>query len=97
MIESERVGSEKEFHPAVAVAGREPLLAQPGDIFGRRTPEETAVLPAELRRTQVADAVARVARVHVLKQHQPPRFVQPEHLLVLQRAHRGHRLEALVE
>jgi threonine dehydrogenase-like Zn-dependent dehydrogenase len=32
------------------------LLAQPGDIPGRRIPEEAAVLAAELRRTQVAHA-----------------------------------------
>ena len=33
-----------------------------------------------------------------LKHHvNDPGFVQPEHLLVLERAHRGHRLEALVE
>src|SRR5205809_2904981 len=62
--------------------GGEPLVTQPGDIFGRGAPEETAVLPAELRRTQVADAPAGVVRLHVLKQHQTPGFVQAEDLLV---------------
>jgi len=79
------------------VAGPEPLLPQSGDVFGGGTPEETAVLPAELRRTQVADAVARIGRVHPLKEQEPPGFVQPQHLLVLERAHRGHGFEPLME
>ena len=60
-------------------------------------PNRRDVLPAELRSTQVADAVTRVARVHLLEQHQAPGFVQPERLLVLERAHRGDRFETLVE
>jgi hypothetical protein len=45
----------------------------------------------------VADVLARVARVHSLEQHQPPGLVQPENFLELERAHRGHGLEALME
>src|SRR5688572_23032180 len=55
---------------------RESLFPQPADISCWRTPEEPGVLSAELRRTQIADAAARLARVQPLKQHQPPGFVQ---------------------
>src|ERR1700751_5120408 len=40
------------------------LLAQSGDVLGRRTSEEAAVFPAELRRAQISHALACGARVH---------------------------------
>ena len=75
----------------------EPLLPQPGDVSRRGAPKETRVLPAELRRTQVADAAARIAGIQILIQHQPPGFMQSEELLVLEGAHRRHRLEPLMK
>ena len=82
---------------APTIARAPPCLAQPDDAFGRRPSEQPRVLPAELRSAQVADSVTCVARVHLLEQHQAPGFVQPERLLVLERAHRGDRFETLVE
>ena len=75
----------------------ESLLTHPSDIAGRRASEETRVLATELRRAQIADAVARITRVHLLEQHQSSCFMQPEDLLVLERTQRGHGLEALVK
>ena len=50
-----------DFHDGVF--GTESFFTQPRDVFARRTFEEAAVFPAELRGAQVADASARVAGV----------------------------------
>src|SRR3546814_10076344 len=42
----------------------------------RRCPEQAAVLPAELRGTVVADAMAGRGGFHPFAQHQPARFLQ---------------------
>src|SRR3546814_8815719 len=63
----------------------------------RRCPEQAAVLPAELRGTVVADAMAGRGGFHPFAQHQPARFLQAQLLLELQRRHGRGRLEALVQ
>ena len=75
----------------------EALVSQPGDILTRRLTIEAAVLPTELRGTQVADALTGVRRVQALKQHQPARLMEPENLLILQRTHGRHGFEALMK
>ena len=60
-------------------------------------PKNRGVLSAELRRAQVADALAGATRVQILKQHESTSFVQPKHLLILERAHRRHGFEALMK
>src|SRR6476646_8348836 len=67
------------------------------DISRRGASKETGVLPTELRGAQVADAMARLVRVHFLEQHESARLVQSEDFLVLERTQRGHGFEALVE
>lgn len=54
---------------------RDALFTQPGDVPGRRAPEETAVVPAELRGAQVSDLPARGGRVHRRGQHESPRLL----------------------
>ena len=67
------------------------IFAQSGNILGRRVAEKAAVFSTELRGADVPDVAARRTRVHHGGQHQPPCFLKPQHLLVLQRAHRGDR------
>src|SRR5918998_1981823 len=67
------------------------------DVPSRRIAEQPAILATELRRTLVPDLIRCARRVHRPCQHQPPSFLEPELLLVLQRTHRGYRLEVRVE
>src|SRR5204863_4634553 len=60
---------------------------QASDIALRRRAEQPTVLATELRRAFVPHTPARAARVEVLVQHQLPRLLQAQLLLVLQRAH----------
>ena len=57
------------------------------DIFRRRSPEETAIFTAELRRAQISNATTRVPRIQHRGQHETPRFLKPQRFLLLQRAH----------
>ena len=59
--------------------------------------EHPPVLAAELGRAFVPDPERRLRRVQPFAQHQPPRLLQAQPLLVLQRAQARHRLEVLVE
>src|SRR5947199_10841302 len=70
---------------------------QCGHVPTRRGTEHAPVFAAELRRALVADAERRFGRVQPLAQHQPPRLLQAQALLVLQWAHRRHALEMEVE
>ena len=64
--------------------------------LGRRS-EQATVLATELRRAFVPHTPAGTARVEVLVQHQLPRFLQTQLLLVLQRAHASQGAEMLQE
>ena len=65
------------------------------DIALRRRAEEATVLATELRRAFIAHTPAGTARVEVLVQHQLPRLLQTQLLLVLQRAHASEGTEML--
>ena len=54
---------------AEALISSESLFAQPRDIVGWRTADETSVLPAELRRTHVTDAETSSLASTFLTQH----------------------------
>src|ERR1017187_8962955 len=73
------------------------LLAQSGDVFGRRTAEEAAVFSAELRSAEIAYALTRSTRVRHGRHHETPRLLQAQHLLIVQWAHRSDGLKVLVE
>lgn len=63
----------------------------------RRRAEQAPILPVELRGAFVADTVAGGGGIEQVDEHQPARFLQTQRLLILQRAHRGQRLEVLVQ
>jgi hypothetical protein len=69
----------------------------PFQVLLRWCPEEPAVLATELRGTLVANKASSVTRVNILVQHQLPRFLKSQLLLVLQRARAGDRAEMLAE
>src|SRR5216117_3498589 len=71
--------------------------AQPLDVAQGRLAEEPLVLPAEVRRIAVTHPVSGGRGVDIAGEKQPPGLLQPELLLKLQRAHRGDRLEVVVE
>ena len=79
------------------VRGRKALFTQPGDVLGGRIPEEAAVFPAELRSALIPHVPTRSTCVHHRRQHETPRLLEAQHLLVLQGAHRGDGLEVLVK
>ncbi len=49
-----------------------------------------AVLPAELRRAFITDAVAGAGYIQTFIDHQPPSFLQSQLFLILQRQRREH-------
>src|SRR5690349_11207176 len=55
------------------------------DIAVRRSAELTIVLSAKLRGALIANHASRLASIHILVQHQLPRFLQTQLLLRLQR------------
>ena len=69
----------------------------PARVPPRRLAEHPGVLAAELRRAPVPHPERRDLGPFALLDHQPPRFEQPEPLLVLHRAHRGRLLEPTEE
>src|SRR6266545_5690425 len=71
--------------------------SQPLDVAHGRLTEEPLVLPAELRRIVVADPVSSGRGVEVAGNEESPGLLQPQLLLELQRAHRGDRLEVVVQ
>ncbi|RMN46591.1 hypothetical protein ALQ60_05456 [Pseudomonas syringae pv. papulans] len=56
-----------------------------------------AVLPAELRRAFIADAIAGAGGVQAFIDDQPSSFLQAQLFLILQRAHGRQRLESVVQ
>lgn len=72
-------------------------IAQAHDVAQRRLAEQTPVLAAELRGAFVADPMTRGGRIEHFAEHQSPRFMKPQLLLVLKRAHRRHRLEVVMQ
>src|SRR5579885_3611432 len=69
------------------------ILPQARNIPSRRTSEEAAVFPAELGGAQISNALTRAASIHHRPEHEAPSFLEPQHFLILQRAHRGHSFE----
>lgn len=67
------------------------------DIPHRRIAEQPSVLPAELRHALVADAKCRGAGIDGFDQQQTAGFVEPDLLLVLQRAQPGDGGEVMVK
>jgi hypothetical protein len=67
----------------------------PPYVFPRWRPEQTAVLPAELRWALVAHQTSRPPGVEVLANHQMASLLQPQLLLVLKRARASDGPEAL--
>jgi hypothetical protein len=63
----------------------------------RRRAEQATVLATELRRAFVPNAPAGAACIEILVQHQLPRFLQTQLLLVLQRAHAREGAKMLPE
>jgi hypothetical protein len=63
----------------------------------RRRAEQAPVLATELRRAFVPHTPGGAARVQVFVQHQLPRFLQTQLLLVLQRTHAGEGAKVLPE
>src|ERR687890_2607850 len=63
----------------------------------RRRAEESLVVAGEVRDVAVAYAVAGARGVEVLAEHEASGLLEAHPLLELQRAHRGHRLEVVVE
>src|SRR5262249_50070500 len=84
-----RVGSE-----AGALRGGSP---QPRHVAHRRRAKEPPVLAAEVRGVVIPDAVAGAGGVDVLAEHEAAGFLEPQLLLELEGAHRGDRLEVVVE
>src|SRR5882724_11979150 len=72
-------------------------FAQARDLDAWRRTEQAPVFAAELRRAFVADTMPGGGAFDSVGKHQPPRFVQPQMLLVLQRGHRSDRLEAVMQ
>ena len=62
-------------------------LTQVRDVAQRRLVKKTAVLAAEVGGALIADFERRGRCIEMLREHQPPRFVQAQPFLVLQRAH----------
>src|SRR5215216_4351504 len=60
------------------------LFTQPGDVLDWRTPEEAAVISTELRGAYIPHLPTRCARVRNRGQHQTPRLLKAQRLLVLQ-------------
>lgn len=63
----------------------------------RRFAEHAFVFAVELGGTFIAHSQGRSARVLVLRQHQAPRFVQTQLLVILQRAEPRNRLKMPVQ
>src|SRR5205085_213573 len=66
-------------------------------ISRRRLAEEPLVLSTKLRGIFVAHPIAGARGIQVFAQHETPRLLEPELLLELQGAHRGHRLELVMK
>ena len=73
------------------------INAHPPDVPLRRFAEQTSVLTAELRGTFVSHSAPRVSGVKVLVEHQLPRFLQAQLLLILQWADTGDGAKMLPE
>src|ERR1700722_11629742 len=72
-------------------------FTQARDLDAWRRTEQAPVFAAELRRAFVADAMPGGGAFDAVGEHHPPRFVQPQVLLVLQRGHRSDRLETMMQ
>src|SRR4051812_30943459 len=73
------------------------LTLERGQMATRRRAEHPPVFPAELGRALVPDPERRLASVEPFPRHQPPRLLEPEPLLVLERAQGRYALEVEVE
>jgi hypothetical protein len=71
-------------------------FAQACDLQAWRRTKQAPIFAAELRRALIPDTIPRGGAFDAIGEHQPPRLVQPQMFLVLQRRHRGNRLEAMV-
>src|SRR6185295_13852249 len=72
-------------------------LSQSLHIAYRGLAEEPLVLAAEVRGVVVAHPVPGARGVEPLAQHEAARFLEPQLLLKLERAHRRDGLEVIVE
>jgi hypothetical protein len=72
---------------------RQVSLSKGLDVAVRRRAKQPAILTAELGRTLVTHAEARLGGVEGFAQHEAPCFLQAKALLVLERAERRHFLE----
>jgi hypothetical protein len=69
------------------------LFTKAVDVARRRAAEEARVLVTELGRARIADAPSRGSGVEHRREHQAPRFLQPQSLLVLQGTEAGDGFE----
>src|ERR1019366_1339628 len=64
---------------------------------GEGRPEQSAILPTQLRGAFVAHAETRLCCIDMLAQHEASCLLEAKALLVLERGKRGHLLEAAIE
>jgi hypothetical protein len=67
------------------------------DIAQRRRAKHPAVLAAAWGGARLADLKRHGRGIQALREHQPPRFVQPQPFWVLQRTHGRQRPEGMME
>ncbi len=72
-------------------------LTQVRDVAQRRLVKKTAVLAVELGGAFIADPKRRGRCIEMLREHQPPRFVQTQPFLELQRTHRRQPPKVVME
>ena len=72
-------------------------LSQGLDVSNRRLAKESTVLAAELTHTLVADLVRSACSIETVPEHSLTRRLEPQLLLILQRAHCGKSAELMVE
>src|SRR5690606_41931541 len=73
------------------------LRAHRFDLPARRSTEETSILATELRCALVTHAMSGGRGIAAFEEHEPACLVQTDLLLVLQRRHRGHRFEVMMQ
>lgn len=82
-----------ETYDLVRVARTGP---QAGNIAQGRRAERATVFTTELRGALLANLKGCARSIQPLREHQAPRFVQPQPFLVLQQIHAGHRSKMMM-
>src|SRR5262249_14018530 len=81
-------------HLACRRGSRRPRLT---GVSRRRRAKSAAILTAELTRALIPNAVPRGRGIDCVRHQQAASFLQPQQLLILQRAHGGDAFEVGVE